>query len=97
LSLDTLSPLPSLESSLPSLDKFATTAIDTAKDAALGSLLPPILQPLGWLGFNKTTIVMVIVGLLLIAAGIFSFDKTRELVVTTGKHVGKAAELAAAA
>jgi hypothetical protein len=38
-----------------------------------------------------TKYVMIIVGLLLVAAGIFGFDKVRETVVQTGKAVAVAA------
>lgn len=46
---------------------------------------------------SLTQIIMVILGLLLIAAGIFSFDKTRELVVQGAKTAKSAATAVAAA
>lgn len=39
-------------------------------------------------------VVLIVLGLLFIAAGIFSFDKTRELVVSAGKKAGMAAAAA---
>lgn len=39
--------------------------------------------------------VMIVLGLLLIAAGIFSFDKTKSFIINTGKSAAKVAEIAA--
>lgn len=46
-----------------------------------------------WLSGSLSQVALILLGLLLIAAGIFSFDKTKELVVSGAK---KGAELAAA-
>lgn len=42
-------------------------------------------------GITLTNIVIIVLGLLLITAGLFSFDKTRELVVTGAKTAAKVA------
>lgn len=45
---------------------------------------------------SLTKYVIILLGLLLIAAGIFSFDKTKELIVAGGKAAAKTAGTAAA-
>lgn len=44
-----------------------------------------------WLGGKLAQVSFIVLGLLLIAAGIFSFDKTREVIVKAGKTAGEAA------
>lgn len=55
------------------------------------------LNPVAAVSSSITNYVIIILGLLLVAAGIFSFDKTREIVVNTAKAAGKAGVTAAAA
>lgn len=44
-----------------------------------------------WLSTKYSQVVVVVLGLLLIAAGLFSFDKTREVIVSGAKTAAKAA------
>jgi hypothetical protein len=108
-----LSTLPTL-GALPSLGPLATQAItgQTAEGTPSSSVsgggaattdagtTPGVLASAGkFITFLMSgNFVLIVIGLLLVAAGIFSFDKTRELVVSgtkAVKSVGKAATSAA--
>lgn len=87
--LNSLAPLAAIGTQAQSdISKSASAVSSNAANIATGGLWS--LSTL-----SPTRIVMVILGLLLIAAGIFSFDKTRELVVE-GAKVAKTAAAAAA-
>lgn len=74
----------------------AKGAIDNAiKNVGAPATDTPPQKDVPW--YLSSSLIMVILGLLLVAAGIFSFDKTRELVVTSAKHGARLAEGAAAA
>ncbi len=75
---------------LPSLQGAASSAASAA-----GSAVSAVTNADSFLSGKETQIVLIILGMLLIAAGIFSFDKTRELVVKAGKAAGTAAAVAA--
>lgn len=87
--LSSLVGLASLTTIASSAGDAASAVVDAAASAT-GAAADAVGQPL-------TKYVVIAVGLLLIAAGIFSFDKTRELIVQAGKTAGKAAGTAAAA
>lgn len=66
----------------------------------LGNSAPSTSQPMAaapdtsgpsWLSGSLAQISVILLGLLLIAAGIFSFDKTREIVVQATKTAAEAA------
>ena len=61
---------------------WATGATATAASALTGP---------SWLASNLAKVTVIGLGLLLIAAGIFSFDKTRDIVVSAGKTAAEAA------
>lgn len=64
-------------------------AVSAANDA-VGAVTPGS----NLLGGSLTKYVMILLGLLFIAAGIFSFDKAREIVVNTAKAGAHAAAAA---
>ena len=66
----------------------ASTAANAATAVVTGGAVTSTTQ--------LTKYVLIGLGVLLVAAGIFSFDKTRELVVSGGKVAGKAGEAVAA-
>lgn len=83
--MSTLAPLPNLaglQSAGSTAASAASAVASTAATVATGGLLG---------SGNLTKYVMILLGLLLIAAGIFSFDKTRELVVSATKTASEGA------
>ncbi len=96
-----LAALPNLSSELPSLSDVgsavsnASSAVASAATSAASSVAGTAATAI--FGIPLTNAVMIVVGLLLIAAGIFSFDKTRELIVKAGKAAAKGTEAAATA
>lgn len=93
MSLPSLDDLSSIGDSLSSAASTAASAAGSAASAA-GSAVSTGVQKALFGGLTLSQIVIIVLGLLLIAAGIFSFDKTRELVVSAGKAAGKAAAVA---
>ncbi len=91
--------LPGLPS-LPTLQNIGSAASSAASSTASAVANAAVTAATGG-AVNSTSsltkYVMIGLGVLFIAAGIFSFDKTRELVVSTGKGVVKAGSAAAAA
>jgi hypothetical protein len=86
--LPSLNPLPGLN--LNSLGDFASSVANVATGGTVGTgPIPNQNNPAPASSSPTVTkYVTIILGLLLIAAGIFSFDKTRELVVSAGKKAG---------
>jgi LPXTG-motif cell wall-anchored protein len=76
---------------LPNLPSIADAASSAATSVAQSAAQAADQATLGIFTGNTTKYVMIILGLLLIAAGIFSFDKTRELIVQGGKAAALAA------
>lgn len=74
---------------LPSLETAATTV-----GKAAGSAASTVASYTLFGGIPLSNVVTIIVGLLLIGAGLFSMQKTRDVIVSTG---AKAAKVAAAA
>lgn len=83
--------LPDLTWQLPN---WTPQIVDTAKKVEK-VITNPVQSVVS--AFFSSTNVMIMLGLLLIAAGIFSFDKTRELVVNTAGSAARVAGSAAAA
>jgi hypothetical protein len=69
---------------LPSLGQIGQA------EAAVGDAITGTVSKTLFFGLGITEVVMIILGLLLIAAGIFSFDRTREL-ITSGVRTAAAA------
>jgi len=83
--LDSLDSLENLGSQAASTaGSAASAAVNVATGGLVGS--GPIPGP--------TQIVMIILGLIFIVAGLFSFDKTRDLVVKAGKAAAATAAVA---
>lgn len=53
--------------------------------------IPALIGKATGTGFSLQSIVVIVVGLLLIAAGIFSFHEVRQTVIQTGKTAAKVA------
>lgn len=72
---------------LNSLNSLATLgAVDnTAPASGAATSSAPL-----WLSGKLAQVSLILLGLLFIAAGIFSFDKTREVIVQAGKTVAAA-------
>lgn len=79
-------------SGLSDLSGALSGASTTAASAATTAASTVAASTPSWLTGSLAQITLIILGLLLIAAGIFSFDKTKELVISGAK---KGAELAA--
>lgn len=84
-----MNPLDSLTSlsSLSSLSNSASTAASAASTAASAASSAASF-------FGSRTLadwILILLGLLLIAAGIFSFDKVRETIIEAGKTAAVAA------
>lgn len=88
-----LPPLPNLQPSTgdntspvsaPSVGKIALSVLTGGASDLIGGTKN---------GFSLQSIVAIILGLLLIAAGIFSFREVRQTVISTGKTAVKAAAL----
>jgi hypothetical protein len=86
--MSTLPGLPNLPdlSGNETAQKVASKVSDTA--SAVASSLNPTAK---FLGGSIANFVLIILGLLFIAAGIFSFDKTREVITKAGKAAAAAA------
>lgn len=80
--LNPLKPLSDFGQTIASVATAAGSAIASGAQMATGQKSTPSIT-----GFFASNI-LVILGLLLIVAGLFSFDKTRELVVSSGKAAG---------
>lgn len=81
--LPPLNSLPDLNKSSSPGDSTAVTVGKVILGAATG--IPPSKVP------SLQSIVVIILGLLLIAAGIFAFKEVRQTVITTGKTAAKVA------
>jgi hypothetical protein len=83
---------PSLTPAIPSTG--TSTPVATAATAsAKGSVFSTVL---GLIESNVENVIFVLLGLMLIGAGIFSFKGTQSVVSTAAKYGSKAAEVAAA-
>jgi hypothetical protein len=80
-----LTSLDSLSSIGDALGSAASSAAKTAASVATGGASDLVL------GDKLTRGVVIVLGLLLVAAGLFSFEKTREIVVQAGKTAVAAA------
>ena len=76
---------------LPTIQAVGGAAVNAATNAVVQSSSSPSLFS-GLTGFNMEDIVFIILGFLLIAAGIFAFKGTQQLIASGGKI----AEVAAA-
>jgi len=83
--MTSLAPLNALEDLTSRASAVASSATSAASSAVsnAGAMLPT--------PSNLTKAVMIILGLLLVAAGIFSFDKTKTFVVNAAKAGAAAA------
>jgi hypothetical protein len=81
--------IPSTGTSTPVATPVATTATATAKGSVFSTVL-------GLIESNVENVIFVLLGLMLIGAGIFSFKGTQSVVSTAAKYGSKAAEVAAA-
>jgi len=98
---DQLPSLPTLPTIAPLTDtgsgNFATQALNAGALSSSGifsgisNSVQSIFSP-----SNIENLIFVLLGLLLIAAGIFSFKTTQTVITTAGKYGAKAAEVAAA-
>ncbi len=86
---DGVSPLDSVKKAVEDLNPSG--ALKKAGNAAASSV-SGIFGLSGWFGVRGVTMML---GLLLIAAGLFSHPAVREKIVSAGKVAGKAAALAA--
>ena len=93
--MNTLPALNSLPSFSDSSTSLGTTVAIVAASTAADAVLPGSGFLLG--GLPLTRIILVVLGLLLFAAGIFSFEKTREIISTTTEKAGQVAKVAAVA
>lgn len=86
-----MNPLPTLDS-LPTLDQLgqAASAVSDAVSSAASGAASDGLTSLRFAS-SPTRIVMSILGLLLIAAGIFGFDRTREVITKSAAAAAAAA------
>jgi hypothetical protein len=83
---------PSLTPAIPSGGQ-ATPVASPATATAKGSVFSTVL---GLIESNIENVIFVLLGLMLIGAGIFSFKGTQSVVSTATKYGSKAAEVAAA-
>lgn len=82
--------------SMPSLGQMtglAPSAVTQAVQTAVNPATTGTSTP-GLASNSLTQYVMIIVGLLFIAAGIFTFDKTKNFIVNSGKAAATAAATA---
>lgn len=86
--LNPLSSLSSIDTAISAVSPEAGAVIAGANAGAAVSGAP---TSGGLFGVTLGRVVIILLGLLLIAAGIFSFDKTRELVVEAGRTAAEAA------
>lgn len=82
--LSPLAPLTSIDAS--TIGDIASAATSAASSAA-GDAVSAGSQ--FFFGVKLSNLIIILLGLLLIAAGIFSFDKTRELVMPAVKDLAK--------
>lgn len=75
--------------SLPNLSDAASAVETGASKAAAAVLTGGASVGLG--GLTLSGVVIIVLGLLLIGAGLFSMQKTREIIVQTGKAAAAAA------
>lgn len=89
--------LPSLNFPTASTNPIVTGS--TVIGDTAGKVKDAIVDPVGTVtsAFLSSKNVIILLGLLLIAAGLFTFDKTKELVVSTAKAGVKAGSAALAA
>ena len=87
-----LSPLPNLPALAP-FQAAADSAVSTAASVAGSAATSVEKTVLG--GYTITQWVMIVLGMLLIAAGIFQFDKARAVIVKAGKAATETAAAAA--
>jgi hypothetical protein len=80
---------------LSQLSQIGDSLSSTAQVAAAMATGQDPTAPLKSGSSSLTQYVIIGLGLLLIAAGLFSFDKTRDLIVTAGKTAAKSAAVAA--
>lgn len=74
-------------SALSALSPVGALGADSTKPTAA----PATNSGPSWLNGKLAQISIILLGLLLIAAGIFSFDKAREVIVTGAKTAAEAA------
>ena len=75
---------------------IADAANGTSTSSSLTSAVSAVTSPLAWLEANLENAVGIVVGLILIAAGVMSFKSTSTVINTIGAHAGKVAEIATA-
>jgi predicted transporter len=91
--MTTFSPLASLDPLNPTVQAAASSVSNAA--SSVSSSLSTAAQKFVFGGLTLSQVVIIIVGLLLIGAGLFSLRGTREIIVQAGKTAGKAAAAAA--
>lgn len=91
MALDPLTALPVLPASI-SLSDVASAA-SAAVTAGTGVNVPQAASAAAktLFGISLSNIVIIVLGLLFIAAGIFSFDKTREVILKAAKTTAEGA------
>jgi hypothetical protein len=88
-------PNTTLSSTFPTAPTLVSPS--TASSAATASSSPGIVATAKHaISSNLENIIFILLGLMLIAAGIFSFKSTQTIISTTGKYAAKAGEVAAA-
>lgn len=75
--------------SLPDLPGLGTSASNAASSAA--SAVSTVAQKTLFGGLTLSQVIIILVGLLLIGAGLFTMHGTREIIVNAGKTAAKAA------
>lgn len=95
--LTSLPPLPPLgdnqsPSGVPSVGRIVLGAVTGGLSNLPGvSEIPAMIGKSTGANFSIQSIVVIVLGLLFIAAGIFAFKEVRQTVVTTGKAAAKVA------
>jgi hypothetical protein len=87
--LTELNPLLSLNP-LTAVSDAGNAAASAAASAALSAVTP------AWLTGNAAKYTVILLGMLFVAAGLFSFDKSREVILETAKQGAKGAAAVAA-
>jgi hypothetical protein len=96
------SELGTLESSIPSVPSLSSTSSPSPANSSIASSIGSTLQSAGkalggalvpsfGLGLSIDRVIAIVLGLILIAGGIFLFRPVRDTVVQVGKTAGKAA------
>jgi predicted transporter len=80
-----LTQLNSLDSLSDITGKVSSAVSDAASSAASSAVNTVSTGVTGWFANYGGRLVMIVLGLLLIGAGVFSFDKTREIAVRAGE------------